>query len=116
MRKHCTTIQLPDDLIQLCFVMYFITIDQWIAANGFNVSHKNKVAHFNGPIFSWRSIFGSLCIKKGDIQTWKLKRYKATPTRSHFGIIGIMDANNKNTSKGFFPSSDGPKGFRRKGN
>ena len=75
-REHCSTSKMPKELIQLCFLMYFIIIDNWTKANCFDLLKECRIAHtyYNPHSGGWKSIFGSLRVNKGDIQTWKLKR------------------------------------------
>ena len=112
-RENCESVAIPEELISLCFIMYFINIDQWIPANKFELLGDSSIARrMETGSSAWNPIFGSILVKKGDIQTWKLKRcvndkVADNEDDDHFGLIGIIDINSVEQCDGFFSSHGG---------
>ena len=97
------SINVPQELIQLCFLLYFISTDSWDTESGnalkFQFSNDNKIAiisklQANNKAYGWRVIYGWINVKKGDIQTWKLKR--CCDGDRNNGAIGIVTTDTRN--------------------
>ena len=108
-RINYTSNEIPEELVHLCFLMYFINIDVWNPAKSFDLSNENRIAHFNYDIGErgWKPIFGSIFVAKGEVQTWKLKRYERDDATMHYGIIVVIDINSREDSNSFFALSPG---------
>ena len=103
-RQYCIDCEMPDELIQLCLVMLFIPIDIWSAEFDKNENYKlnadSSIATKKAG--SWSPIFGTFIVKKGDIQTWKLKRNVTTKMFDVDGVVGIIDIDSRVESHGYF--------------
>ena len=106
-RECCISCKMPDALIHLCFIMYFINIDTWKKAFSYDLSNEDRIATTNGALGGWKKIFGSIFVKKGEIQTWKLKRVLHGASSYHYGIIGIMDIDKRGECDDFFAQTKG---------
>ena len=118
-RRYCLSDQFPDDLMQLCVSMYFINVDRWsLDCDSFDFDKDCTSAIKKGD--GWQSVFGTIIVKKRQVQTWKLKQCKANSqtnqwyqhpfNRNNFaariGIIAVdsiqnCDANFSSSSYGY---------------
>ena len=97
------SLEVPDDLKQLCFSFYLILMDKWNE----EISHSSlKINNDTGDLIArsysdHRNAFGSFIIRKGDIQTWKIKITNDNPSDNVavnravlFGIISFNKMKN----------------------
>ena len=99
-------ILIPDELIQICFVLYFIKSDCWNAllgnARDFEFKNENRIAKQVGNN-GWTNLYGSIIVRKGDIQIWKLMRCCDDDLIHNHGVLGIMaSTHSKTISNAYF--------------
>ena len=110
-RRYCISCQLPDALIQLCTLMFFVNIDTWNISGEFlpcafyDIGKENRLATRKKLGWSnWKVIFGTFIVTKGEIQTWKLL---ADATSHRKAVVGVIDLNARGICEGYFPSAQG---------
>ena len=106
-RKHCVTQDLPQELMNLCFLMYFMALDEWdpkIVENGVIIHKEERVAltaDSEQGLPGWIAVFGTIIVGRGYVETWKLKRYRLKQKHRHI-IIGIISNDKKEDCGVFF--------------
>ena len=68
--------EIPEDIKQLCLSFYRILRDKWnpaISNSSLKINNETGEIYVADGYDSWKNAFGSFIIKKGDIQTWKIK-------------------------------------------
>ena len=87
----------PDDIKQLCYEFYLKVFDQWDIEKcneGLNIDAETGIVEgkydaASMPSNGWYNAFGSLIVKKGDIETWKIKPLLA---RKMIVTVGIVES------------------------
>ena len=91
-KTYCNDNEIPNELQQLCLLMYFQLIDEW----NVEISDNRLKFNLNDNILikparsSWFNGYGSVIVKKGKSKTWKLRIEDNKPV----GIVGISDRQN----------------------
>ena len=87
-RIYCSNQNIPTELKQLCLLMYFVIIDTWNIVKSHNQLRfdcENNICNFDNQSY-WRHAMGSIIIKKGDMNTWKINITKESNL-----LIGITN-------------------------
>lgn len=85
----------PDELIKLIFLLYFIACDTWDVSLGnasdFDFEDENRLGKNNNQ--GWRVLYGSIKVRNGATQTWKLQRGDNDLKYKHcvIGVINVAD-------------------------
>ena len=85
----------PDDISNLCLLMYFILMDEWSledSCEGLQIDESNIIS-LSTPAHRFSQALGTIKVTKGDIYTWKFQ----TPSQA---CLGITDAEAYESDKG----------------
>ena len=107
LREYCSSNETPQELEQLIVLMYFIMMDEW---NIKIAKETNQMLEFDAEnqivssdaYRNWYRAFGSMTIKKVEINTWKFKMLTQNPDT----MIGIVDTE-MSKSKSIFQTDIG---------
>ena len=86
----------PNDLKQICYQFYLRVFDQWNidrSNENLNIDVKSgiiDVKYENTPI--WVTAFGSVDVKKGEIETWKINPLSTSDSGRLVLCVGIIEA------------------------
>ena len=74
-RLCCKMDEIPAELIQLCFIMYFELHDTWdesMVDDNIQIDDEDNIL-VKGDDYEWGNALGSLAVKQGECKIWKFK-------------------------------------------
>ena len=79
----------------LCYQLYLKVFDEWDidkSNDNLDIDVESGIIETKYKNSIWGNAFGSVCVKKGDIETWKIKLLSEIPAIKKVGIVvGIVE-------------------------
>ena len=84
---------IPDDLKDMCYKFYLKVFDEWSidkCSKGLDIDNQTGIIEAKyKKMTGWKSAFGTIIVKKGDVETWKIKPlFKSSEEK--LGKIGLI--------------------------